>query len=208
MGLRRRKLWTIGGRENGGTVASGVSRDDDVNSGRLLPLRSMANFQRHTFSMDSSLPHFRRLRLLPVLLINPSIAPPFNLCSVQLGFLWSCALWCVCRRFVGVVFGSKGTDVILSVEYFCCDRPNPILQVSFFFFVLFYFYSRSRRIHSCRIFIGIVVNSTAKSLYYSCSWFWSLELVIGLIRIRRFVFVIATSCYEGLEWFLLLNFRY
>ncbi|KAG7576058.1 Palmitoyltransferase DHHC domain [Arabidopsis thaliana x Arabidopsis arenosa] len=32
-------------------------------------------------------------------------------------------------KFVGLVFGSKGTDVILSVEYFCCDRPNPILQV-------------------------------------------------------------------------------
>lgn len=32
-------------------------------------------------------------------------------------------------RFVGVVFGSKGTNVILSVENFCCDRPNPILQV-------------------------------------------------------------------------------
>ena len=36
-----------------------------------------------------------------------------------------------CRRFVGVVFGSKGTDAILSVENFCCDRPNPILQVFF-----------------------------------------------------------------------------
>ncbi|KAJ9682145.1 hypothetical protein PVL29_018167 [Vitis rotundifolia] len=30
--------------------------------------------------------------------------------------------------FLGV-FGSKGTNVILSVENFCCDRPNPILQV-------------------------------------------------------------------------------
>lgn len=39
-----------------------------------------------------------------------------------------------CRRFVGFVFGAKGTNAISSVEYFCCDRPNPILQVSFFFF--------------------------------------------------------------------------
>lgn len=38
-----------------------------------------------------------------------------------------------CRRFVGFVFGAKGTNAISSVEYFCCDRPNPILQVSFFF---------------------------------------------------------------------------
>lgn len=30
---------------------------------------------------------------------------------------------------MGIVFGAKGTSAILSVEYFCCDRPNPILQV-------------------------------------------------------------------------------
>ncbi|XP_010546659.1 PREDICTED: probable protein S-acyltransferase 17 isoform X2 [Tarenaya hassleriana] len=34
-------------------------------------------------------------------------------------------------RFVGVVFGSKGSDAILSVEYYCCDRPNPILQIMY-----------------------------------------------------------------------------
>ena len=28
------------------------------------------------------------------------------------------------------MFGSKGTDAVLSVEGFCCDRPNPFLQVS------------------------------------------------------------------------------
>ncbi|PSS24895.1 Protein like [Actinidia chinensis var. chinensis] len=33
------------------------------------------------------------------------------------------------KRFVEVVFGSRGTDAILFVEYFCCDRPNPILQI-------------------------------------------------------------------------------
>lgn len=32
-------------------------------------------------------------------------------------------------RFVGYIFGSKGTNAILAVESFCCDRPNPILQV-------------------------------------------------------------------------------
>ncbi|CAM8926032.1 hypothetical protein QQ045_023975 [Rhodiola kirilowii] len=32
-------------------------------------------------------------------------------------------------RFVGFLCGSKGTDALLSVEYFCCDRPNPILQL-------------------------------------------------------------------------------
>ncbi|KAI3883396.1 hypothetical protein MKX03_009629 [Papaver bracteatum] len=31
-------------------------------------------------------------------------------------------------RFMLYVFGSKGRNAILSVEYFCCDRPNPTLQ--------------------------------------------------------------------------------
>lgn len=52
--------------DNGGTVAIGSSRDHDVDGGHLFPLRSMANLQRHTFSMDSLLPHSRRLSLLIV----------------------------------------------------------------------------------------------------------------------------------------------
>ncbi|RZC52432.1 hypothetical protein C5167_020863 [Papaver somniferum] len=31
-------------------------------------------------------------------------------------------------RFMLYAFGSKGRNAILSVEYFCCDRPNPTLQ--------------------------------------------------------------------------------
>ncbi|EOY11249.1 DHHC-type zinc finger family protein isoform 2 [Theobroma cacao] len=30
---------------------------------------------------------------------------------------------------MGAVFGDKGTNLILSVEYYCCDRPNPVLQI-------------------------------------------------------------------------------
>lgn len=33
------------------------------------------------------------------------------------------------RRFVAAVCGRKGTDALHSVEYYCCDRPNPTLQV-------------------------------------------------------------------------------
>lgn len=33
------------------------------------------------------------------------------------------------RRFVGAVFGQKGSDALFCVEYYCCDRPNPTLQV-------------------------------------------------------------------------------
>ncbi|PKI42128.1 hypothetical protein CRG98_037581 [Punica granatum] len=32
-------------------------------------------------------------------------------------------------RFVGVVCGDRGTNAVLSVERYCCDRPNPTLQV-------------------------------------------------------------------------------
>ncbi|KDP23575.1 hypothetical protein JCGZ_23408 [Jatropha curcas] len=32
-------------------------------------------------------------------------------------------------RFVGTVFGNKGTNFVLSIEHFCCDRPNPTLQI-------------------------------------------------------------------------------
>ncbi|XP_056166075.1 probable protein S-acyltransferase 17 isoform X2 [Syzygium oleosum] len=32
-------------------------------------------------------------------------------------------------RCVGVLFGIRGTNAILEVERFCCDRPNPILQI-------------------------------------------------------------------------------
>ncbi|XP_054804998.1 probable protein S-acyltransferase 17 [Prosopis cineraria] len=35
-------------------------------------------------------------------------------------------------RFVGAIFGSKCSDAVLSVEYYCCDRPNPILQILYF----------------------------------------------------------------------------
>lgn len=44
--------------------------------------------------------------------------------------LWWFYLWVSCSRFVGFVFGEKAINAILSVEYFCCDRPNPVLQVS------------------------------------------------------------------------------
>ena len=33
------------------------------------------------------------------------------------------------RRFVGAVFGQRGSNALFCVEYYCCDRPNPILQV-------------------------------------------------------------------------------
>ncbi|KAF5746978.1 DHHC-type zinc finger family protein isoform 1 [Tripterygium wilfordii] len=44
-------------------------------------------------------------------------------------------------RFVGFVFGNKGMDAILSVEYYCCNRPNPILQIVYLAIigVTFYF---------------------------------------------------------------------
>ncbi|KAH9296839.1 hypothetical protein KI387_028521, partial [Taxus chinensis] len=46
-------------------------------------------------------------------------------------------------RAAVVICGAKGRNVFLSVEYYCCDRPNPILQILYlttigvtYFFVL------------------------------------------------------------------------
>ncbi|KAJ0014462.1 hypothetical protein Pint_19925 [Pistacia integerrima] len=48
-------------------------------------------------------------------------------------------------RFVGFVCGEKGTNAILSVEYFCCDRPNPILQIIYLAIIggTYYFIAKS-----------------------------------------------------------------
>ncbi|KAL6989604.1 putative protein S-acyltransferase 17 [Sarracenia purpurea var. burkii] len=32
-------------------------------------------------------------------------------------------------RIIGTVFGSRGSAALRSFEYYCCDRPNPILQI-------------------------------------------------------------------------------
>ncbi|XP_039146285.1 probable protein S-acyltransferase 17 [Dioscorea cayenensis subsp. rotundata] len=32
-------------------------------------------------------------------------------------------------RFVAVICGSRARDAILTIEHYCCDRPNPILQM-------------------------------------------------------------------------------
>lgn len=43
-------------------------------------------------------------------------------------------------RFVGAVFGSKCTNAVLSVEYYCCDRPNPLLQIIYLVIISFTYY--------------------------------------------------------------------
>ncbi|XP_004494652.1 probable protein S-acyltransferase 17 [Cicer arietinum] len=43
-------------------------------------------------------------------------------------------------RFVGAVFGSNCTNAVLSVEYYCCDRPNPLLQIIYLVIISFTYY--------------------------------------------------------------------
>ncbi|XP_057439431.1 probable protein S-acyltransferase 17 isoform X2 [Lotus japonicus] len=43
-------------------------------------------------------------------------------------------------RFVGAVFGSKCADAVLSVEFYCCDRPNPLLQIIYLVIISFTYY--------------------------------------------------------------------
>ncbi|GER36014.1 pentatricopeptide repeat-containing protein [Striga asiatica] len=38
-------------------------------------------------------------------------------------------------RFVHYVCGSRGTNALHSVEYYCCDRPNPIIQLIYLLIV-------------------------------------------------------------------------
>ncbi|KAI0530797.1 hypothetical protein KFK09_000345 [Dendrobium nobile] len=47
-------------------------------------------------------------------------------------------------RFVAIVFGSKVRNSFLRIEYYCCDRPNPVLQV------LVYFYQPVESMPFCR----------------------------------------------------------
>ncbi|KAG8649703.1 probable protein S-acyltransferase 17 isoform X2 [Manihot esculenta] len=80
---------------------SDMPRTGHTASGGLLPLWSMAYLPGHSHRTPPLLPHLRRLRLLRFFV----------------------------RRFIGAVFGSKGTHFVFSIEHFCCDRPNPTLQV-------------------------------------------------------------------------------
>ncbi|KAI5079619.1 hypothetical protein GOP47_0005098 [Adiantum capillus-veneris] len=36
------------------------------------------------------------------------------------------------EKFVGLVCGARGRHVVSSVEHYCCERPNPILQLFYF----------------------------------------------------------------------------
>ncbi|KAL0744387.1 hypothetical protein Bca4012_085900 [Brassica carinata] len=73
----------------------------------------MANLQRHTFSMDSLLPHSRSLCLLTVLFFSTPLTILQYTASV---------------RFVGMVFGSKGTDLVLTIEQFCTVNAANVSQ--------------------------------------------------------------------------------
>ncbi|XP_044498650.1 probable protein S-acyltransferase 17 [Mangifera indica] len=73
-------------------------------------------------------------------------------------------------RFVGFVCGEKGTNAILSVEYFCCNRPNPILQIIYLAIIAgtYYFIAKScfsyipgyylSGIHRYTSLLGVVVG--------------------------------------------------
>ncbi|XP_024015227.1 probable protein S-acyltransferase 17 isoform X2 [Eutrema salsugineum] len=66
-------------------------------------------------------------------------------------------------RFVGVVFGSKGTDVILSVEHLCCERPNPILQIIYIAMIgsIYFLTAKSSFIYIPGYYIGDVHKYTS-----------------------------------------------
>lgn len=113
---------------DGCAVDSGMPRPADAVSSRILSVRALAYLSGDFRRTHPQLSHLRRLRLLPVLLsfvLSRSLPPAVHFYLRPNSFFFSR----FDRRFVGALFGSKGTNAILSVEYFCCDRPNPILQV-------------------------------------------------------------------------------
>lgn len=120
--------------KNGSTVGSGLPRAAYIASVGLLPLRPVAHLPGHPHPTHPPIHHIRRLRLFPVRQISlffsrPPYLPFFFFLDLIRFLIVFIVFFFFPRRFVGVVFGTKGTDAILSVEYFCCDRPNPILQV-------------------------------------------------------------------------------
>lgn len=125
-------------RSNGRRVVVGLPWFGHCGGRCFFPLRSMANFRRHFHPTHTPFSHFRCLRLFPVTLSFSQISffASFNFN----GFIYH-SLYC--RRFVGAVFGHKCMDAVLSVEYYCCDRPNPLLQVLLFFSISIHFFNFS-----------------------------------------------------------------
>ncbi|RID64452.1 hypothetical protein BRARA_E03389 [Brassica rapa] len=86
-------------------------------------------------------------------------------------------------RFVGMVFGSKGTDVVLTVEQFCCDRPNPILQIIYIGIIgsVYFVIAKSSFIYIPGYYIGVVHKYTS-----------FLAVVVGVI-----LFLLTSFCDPG-----------
>ncbi|PKU85044.1 probable protein S-acyltransferase 17 [Dendrobium catenatum] len=63
-------------------------------------------------------------------------------------------------RFVAIVFGSKVRNSFLRIEYYCCDRPNPVLQLLYLGILggTFYIIAKS----SFRYIPGVYVNELHK----------------------------------------------
>ena len=112
---------------DGSAVGSGVSWPGDSLSRDIISVWAVAYLSGDFHRTHPLLPYLRRLRLLSVFSLSYKQFDSIIQCYVSIYLLIYCfGFW---RRFVGAVFGSKGTNVILCVENFCCDRPNPILQV-------------------------------------------------------------------------------
>lgn len=120
----RKQFWS---KKNGGSMASSRPWQRNSSDHRLLPMWTMANLPGDFHRTHSLLPHCWRLRISLVLchLFLFSIKSDYWLTDWLIDWLICFSL----RRFVMYVCGSRGRDAILNVEFVCCDRPNPTLQV-------------------------------------------------------------------------------
>lgn len=151
------------GERDGRAVGSGVPRLGDAVSGDIVSVWAVAYLSGDFRRTHTPLPHLRRLRLLAVLPPSPfpSLTPLRHSSSRFDSVRRPNFVLFVCfyRRFVGTLCGSKATDAILSMEYFCCDRPNPILQV-----------------WGSKLYCSM-------SYYLTVNWFLLVRLKVGVERI-------------------------
>ncbi|KAL1214877.1 putative protein S-acyltransferase 17 [Cardamine amara subsp. amara] len=86
-------------------------------------------------------------------------------------------------RFVAFVFGAKGTDLILSIEYFFCYRPNPLLQIIYLAIVGSTYFLTAK---SCFTFIpGYYIGEVHKYTSF-------VAVIVGVV-----LFILTSFCDPG-----------
>ncbi|GLJ42877.1 hypothetical protein SUGI_0888800 [Cryptomeria japonica] len=92
----------------------------------------------------------------------------------KINYFITSGLYDLILKAASVVCGTKGRNAFLSVEYYCCDRPNPILQILYLttIGVTYYFVLKS--------------SSSFIPGYYISGIHWYMSMIAVLIGIILF----------------------